>query len=140
MINKNELKKLYITNTIMEYISVSCLVVIVLLLLSKVSNEPVVRGVRDIMLYVTMNTVIYLVKFMAIITRSLIFRHHTGTIINAFETEHGRYAITIEKEQGDREKQNTAVMLAPAPSYNMYVQGRQVEYISFLGRRYLCIF
>ena len=139
MVSKSELKKLYLTNTIMEYIGVNCIVIMTLLLLSNVSNEPIVHGIKDVMTFVMMNTIIYLIKFMAVVARSLIFRHKTGTIVNAFETEHGRYAITIEKDH-ENNKRRTAVMAAPNPSYNMYVTGKTVEYVKFLNRCYLCIF
>lgn len=139
-IKKHNLMKLYVKNAVMEYLAVNCLVTLVLLLLAKVQNDSMIDGLRPVVLFLTMNTALYMLHLMANILGSLFLRHHTGTIENAFETEHGKYAITIERDGNDKRKRRTAVVHVPASSYNIYVSGRQVEYVNFLNRSYLCMF
>lgn len=138
-VDKHEIKRLYFTNAATEYISVGILVAIVMLLMAKIDGDTT-SAIRSIAVFLVLNAAFYLIRLMGNILAGLLLKRHKGTIVNAFESEHGRYAITIEKDGKDRRKKDVSVVYVPAPSYNIYITGMQVEYVNFLNRRLLCIF
>lgn len=138
-VNRHEIKKLYFTNMVMEYVSVGILVTIVLLLMAKVDGDTE-SAIRSIAAFLVLNAVLYLMRLMGNILAGLLLKRYSGTIVNAFKSEHGRYAITIEKDSNDTRRKDVSVIYVPAPSYNTYITGMQVEYVNFLNRRLLCIF